>query len=93
MFDAEAEIIWSSEDDESGRLSDILSTREIPIQRCFAETGSVRRGSLDGGRIIERGSHDELIAAGGRYAALHALQTRDGAVAEVPVEGPAEVAK
>jgi ABC-type multidrug transport system fused ATPase/permease subunit len=25
---------------------------------------------MDGGRIIELGSHDELIAAGGAYAAL-----------------------
>ena len=33
---------------------------------------------LEEGRIIERGSHHELIARGGRYAALYALQTRDG---------------
>jgi ATP-binding cassette, subfamily B, multidrug efflux pump len=32
---------------------------------------------LENGRIVERGTHDELVAAGGRYAALYALQTRD----------------
>ena len=31
---------------------------------------------LDEGRIIERGAHDRLVALGGRYAALYALQTR-----------------
>ena len=31
---------------------------------------------LERGRVVESGSHDELIALGGRYAALHALQTR-----------------
>jgi len=29
---------------------------------------------LDSGRIVERGTHDELLQAGGRYAALHRLQ-------------------
>ena len=29
---------------------------------------------IDGGRIIERGSHDELVAAGGRYRAIYDLQ-------------------
>jgi ATP-binding cassette subfamily B protein len=29
---------------------------------------------LDGGRVVERGSHDELIAAGGRYASMFLLQ-------------------
>lgn len=31
---------------------------------------------LERGRVVESGSHHELIALGGRYAALHALQTR-----------------
>ncbi len=31
---------------------------------------------LDQGRIIERGSHEELMALGGRYAQLFALQAR-----------------
>ena len=31
---------------------------------------------LDGGRISERGSHDELMRVGGVYARLFALQAR-----------------
>ncbi|MGE3163537.1 MAG: ABC transporter ATP-binding protein [Planctomycetota bacterium] len=31
---------------------------------------------LDGGRIVERGTHDELIARAGRYHHLHSLQAR-----------------
>ncbi|WP_246017975.1 ABC transporter ATP-binding protein [Amnibacterium kyonggiense] len=30
---------------------------------------------LDHGRVAERGTHDELLAAGGRYARMHDLQT------------------
>jgi ABC-type multidrug transport system fused ATPase/permease subunit len=30
---------------------------------------------MDGGAIVEQGSHDELLARGGLYAQLHAVQT------------------
>jgi ATP-binding cassette subfamily B multidrug efflux pump len=37
---------------------------------------------LDGGRIVEQGTHDELVARGGLYASMHAKQqTGDGEVA------------
>ncbi len=43
---------------------------------------------LDGGRVAEAGSHAELLARGGAYARLHALQfaDQDPAAAEAPAE-------
>jgi ATP-binding cassette subfamily B protein len=32
---------------------------------------------LDGGRIVERGTHEELLERNGRYAALQAAQRED----------------
>ena len=37
---------------------------------------------IDAGRIVERGSHDELLARGGRYAGLHVLQSTSGLMDE-----------
>ena len=31
---------------------------------------------MDGGRVVEQGSHDELMKAGGRYSELVAYQRR-----------------
>jgi len=33
---------------------------------------------LDGGRLVERGTHDALLARGGLYAALYETQFRAG---------------
>jgi subfamily B ATP-binding cassette protein MsbA len=37
---------------------------------------------MDGGHIVEVGSHDELLAAGGAFAALHQMQFRDDDASE-----------
>ncbi len=38
---------------------------------------------LERGRVVEQGSHDELVTAGGRYAAMFALQaSRFAAITE-----------
>ncbi len=51
---------------------------------------------MDAGRIIERGSHAELLVAGGAYAAMWSLQQQERAVAPEPIEEeppPIEIAR
>ena len=36
--------------------------------------------AIDGGRVVERGTHDELLAAGGVYARLYTEQFGEGAI-------------
>jgi ATP-binding cassette, subfamily B, bacterial MsbA len=44
---------------------------------------------LDGGRIVEQGSHAELLNKGGYYTRLHGMQFHDSADLPVPVEAGA----
>ncbi|GAA2756327.1 ATP-binding cassette domain-containing protein [Actinopolymorpha rutila] len=67
-----------------------LST--IVISHRFS---TVRRADvivvLDGGRVVERGSHDELVALGGRYAEMFRLQAERFSDRTNDSEGTAEV--
>jgi ATP-binding cassette subfamily B protein len=46
----------------------------------------------DGGRLVELGTHDELIAKGGAYAALYAAWIGEQAEESAPVEAAVEAA-
>ncbi|MFD6700204.1 MULTISPECIES: ABC transporter ATP-binding protein [unclassified Microbacterium] len=52
--------------------------------RLYTAYDADRIAVVDGGRIVELGSHDELVAAGGAYARLWALWRDDGAVGVAP---------
>jgi ATP-binding cassette subfamily B protein len=42
---------------------------------------------IDDGRVVEEGSHEQLLALGGRYRALHDLQLRPADESPLAVEG------
>ena len=53
-----------------GRTSLVIAHRLSTIERAD------RIVVIDAGRVVESGSHGELLAAGGLYARLHGLQFR-----------------
>jgi ABC-type multidrug transport system fused ATPase/permease subunit len=46
---------------------------------------------LDRGRIVERGTHDDLLAKRGAYFRLYSMQFRDERVRDGVIPSPAEV--
>ncbi len=71
----------SALDSHSERLIEAALDRLLPGRTTLIiahRLSTIRRAHtilyVDGGRIVERGSHEALLAAGGAYARLHAAQ-------------------
>jgi ATP-binding cassette, subfamily B, bacterial HlyB/CyaB len=64
--------------DEATSALDYESKRVIQQSDIAHRPSTVRRSdriiAIDRGRLVEDGTHDQLIATGGRYATLHRIQ-------------------
>jgi ATP-binding cassette, subfamily B, bacterial len=65
---AEAEVFARFDDLSRGKMALLISHRFSTVRK------SDRIVVLEGGQIYEEGTHDELVAHGGRYASLFELQ-------------------
>lgn len=71
--ETEQEVLSAMDQAMRGRTTLVVANRLSTLRR--ADTIVV----LHQGRVVERGSHDELVARGGRYARAAALQEADAA--------------
>jgi ATP-binding cassette subfamily C protein len=68
---SEAAVQAALTDALAGRTALVIAHRLSTIRQADAIL------VVEGGRIVERGTHTELLAAGGRYAELHRTQFAD----------------
>jgi subfamily B ATP-binding cassette protein HlyB/CyaB len=68
-YESERVIQQNMERIARGRTVIIVAHRLSTVRRCH------RILTIERGRLVEDGSHDELIRTGGRYASLHRLQS------------------
>jgi len=66
----------------AGRTVFVIAHRLATIQRAD------RIFVMEGGRLVEEGRHEDLLARGGRYSHLHALQFGQGSPPPVPEAAP-----
>ena len=78
LDDSTAAVDAATEQRIRAALEDIVKLRAVIIiaHRLSSLMHADEIVFLDGGRIVERGSHDELVALGGRYRELYDLQAR-----------------
>jgi len=68
LFERYSAAARSSGEDDSGRITILVSHRFSTVR--MADLILV----LDGARLVEVGTHDELMASGGRYSELYSIQ-------------------
>ena len=68
-YESERIIQQNMQEIAKGRTVFIIAHRLSTVRRCD------RILTIERGRLVEDGSHDELIRTGGRYASLHRLQS------------------
>jgi ATP-binding cassette subfamily B protein len=76
LDDAMSAVDTYTEEEILGRLSTVMRQRTsiIVSHRISTVRSADQILVLGAGRIVERGTHDQLVAAGGAYAALHRKQ-------------------
>jgi ATP-binding cassette subfamily B protein len=76
LDDALSAVDTYTEDEILSRLSGVMRARTAILvsHRVSTVRGADQILVLDGGRIVERGTHDELVRGAGPYASLHRKQ-------------------
>lgn len=85
--------------DEENHRAVVDALRRLAVgHTCFLVTHDLQFAAradlilyLEGGRVLERGTHAELMDINGRYATLHRLQLATGNLADNGHESPAAV--
>ena len=79
LDEATAALDSQSEQAVQNALDDLCAGRTVVViaHRLQTVQEADKICVIDAGRLVEEGSHEELLAKGGRYAALHAVQFRE----------------
>ena len=88
LDDALSSVDTNTEEQILARLRDVMATRTAIL--ISHRISTVRHADqiivVDDGRIVERGTHDELLSRGGLYADLYEKQLLEEALEETNVE-------